>query len=469
MHKLRTPTREEAGVLIAILAAIFGAWVRLFPASIAGFPINDGGLFSIMIGAIQANHWMLPTYFQYNGQSIPFAYPPLAFYFGAFVSNLLHLSSIEVVRWLPAVATAGTVPAFYYLAKVVFKSTFQAGIAALVFAFTPRAMTWLIMGGGLTRSFGMLFLLLSLASIHQLFDQRDRRYLAPSIAFSSLVVLTHPEAAVHTISAAALFWLFKGRNKGSVVHGLVVGLGTIIVTSLWWIPALVRLGAGPFLDAAQTGSQSALSILYPFILTLTDEPLLTVVAVLGLVGFFVCLRSRRYILPVWYFLPFLVDPRSGATYAMIPLAMMAGLALSDVILPTLVRDDGDHAGTPGPANIFRSGTATTLLSILTLYLLGGAVYFGTQLAGSAVSGTDRTALDWIRANTEPNSRFLVMTGEDQPLCDGLQEWFPALTGRIGITTIQGDEWLPNGKYAQAVALQNAVQSCTSGLPAQLPR
>lgn len=461
MKKFRTPTQEEAGILIAMLAVIFGGWVRLFPPSISGFPINDGGLFTVMIKAIQADGMKLPAYFQYNGQSIPFAYPPFAFYIGAFASNLFHLDAIDIVHWLPAIILIGTIPAFYCLAKAILNSSFKAGLATLAFAFTPRTMTWTIMGGGLTRSFGLLFLLLTLASLYRLFNEHDKKYLAPSILFSALVVLAHPEAALHTIAIAILFWIFKGRNKDGIINALIVGFGTVVVTSIWWIPTLLRLGPDPFMAAAQTGSHSALSVLYPFLLTLTDESFLTIIAVLGLIGFMVCIARKDYFLPIFYFVPFIVDPRSSATYAMIPLAMMAGLALSEIILPGLARLESQITKSPAE-NLFQSRMVLITLIIFGLYLLGGSMYFGIQVAATAVSVADRTAFNWISANMQPNSRFLVMTGENEILCDGVQEWFPVLTNRVSILTIQGDEWLPDKKYVQAANLQGNVQACMNG-------
>jgi hypothetical protein len=95
-------------------------------------------------------------------------------------------------------------------------------------------------------------------------------------------------------------------------------------------------------------------------------------------------------------------------------------------------------------------------------MLVGTLYFGTQLAGSALSEPDRTAFNWIKENTPPGSRFLILTGESELFCDSVQEWFPALTKRVSITTIQGNEWLPDKMFARSVALQNGVQSCMEG-------
>jgi ABC-type multidrug transport system fused ATPase/permease subunit len=45
MRGLRTPTQEQAGILIAMAAIIFGGCVRLLIPWIAGFPVNDGDCF----------------------------------------------------------------------------------------------------------------------------------------------------------------------------------------------------------------------------------------------------------------------------------------------------------------------------------------------------------------------------------------------------------------------------------------
>jgi Dolichyl-phosphate-mannose-protein mannosyltransferase len=220
MNPHRNLNREECGILIAILATIFGGFVRLYPAMIAGFPINDGGLFVAMIEAIKINGLKLPLYFQYNRLNIPFAYPPLAFFIGALLSNLWHLSPIDIVRWLPGIVSVGTVPAFFYLSNSILNSSYQAGLATLAFAFTPRTFTWAIMGGGLTRSFGLLFLLLSLGYIYRLFKEHDRKYLFAAILFCALVVLSHPEAMVHTITCFSQYSLFATKRELSVHYRL---------------------------------------------------------------------------------------------------------------------------------------------------------------------------------------------------------------------------------------------------------
>ena len=52
-HQRPPLSQEDAGKLIALGAVLIGAFVYLYPPWLAGFPINDGGLFYSMIRAIQ--------------------------------------------------------------------------------------------------------------------------------------------------------------------------------------------------------------------------------------------------------------------------------------------------------------------------------------------------------------------------------------------------------------------------------
>jgi hypothetical protein len=95
-------------------------------------------------------------------------------------------------------------------------------------------------------------------------------------------------------------------------------------------------------------------------------------------------------------------------------------------------------------------------------MLVGTIYFDVQLASNTLSKADRLAFNWIRTNTPSESRFIIMTGENQIFCDSAQEWFPALTDRVSITTIQGNEWLPDKKFARSFIIQSGIQSCMEG-------
>ena len=157
-------TRDEWSSLILFLAILFGAFLRFNPTMLAGFAINDGGMFSAMVDDLRANHWLIPAFTSYNHSNIPFAYPPLGFYFGAIAIGLFKISSVEAVRWIPAFFASLSIPAFYFLSIRLFKDKYHASLATLFFALMPRAFFWMIMGGGLTRAPGQFFMLLALKS-----------------------------------------------------------------------------------------------------------------------------------------------------------------------------------------------------------------------------------------------------------------------------------------------------------------
>ncbi len=455
MKGLRAPTQEQGGALSAIVGVLFGGWVRLFIPQAAGFPVNDGGLFYVMLRDLQANGLRLPVYVHYNGLNIPFAYPPLGFYVGAILSDILRIDAIQILQWLPAVVLIAALPAFYGLAKAVLGTSFRAGLATLVYAFTPRAITWQIMGGGLTRSFGQLFLILALTYIYQTFTGYSRKRVALSILFSGLVVLSHPEAALQTAGIALLFWLFRGRSKQGTLSALAIGAGTLVLSAVWWLPAIVRYGAAALLSAGQTGQHNLLALLQPFLLNFVDEPLLSLAAVFALVGVGAELAKRRWLLLAWLFLPFLIEPRSAPTYAMIPLALLAGIGLADVILTGIARLG---AGTENP---LESRAGVIFLLFVGVYMFGQTMIFGSQAAGTALRPAAREAFAWIKANTPGDAKFVVLTGNTagELFCDAPVEWFPALTDRVSLTTIQGREWTQGADFGSFATQAQAVSAC----------
>ncbi len=140
---------------------VIGLVIRAFFVLRADFPLNDGGFFYKMTQELVENNFEIPLYTSYNHANIPFAYPPLGFYVAGFLSSFLNINLIEVFRFLPLVVSVLTIPAFYLMAKELFSQKF-AIISSFIFTVLPRSFMWMIMGGGVARSFGFLFSILSL-------------------------------------------------------------------------------------------------------------------------------------------------------------------------------------------------------------------------------------------------------------------------------------------------------------------
>ena len=72
---------------------------------------------------------------------------------------------------------------------------------------------------------------------------------------------------------------------------------------------------------------------------------------------------------------------------------------------------------------------------------------------------------WIRQNTIPGSRFVMLTGSPDPFSDPQAEWFPVFTGRTSVTTIQGQEWTLGGAFLPFLNDLKGLGACLNQSPA----
>jgi len=448
-----------------VLSVLFGALVRFLPTIETGTPINDGGMFFVMIADLRANHFLLPAFTSYNHLNIPFAYPPFSFYIAGSISSI-GVSTLDVLRWLPPLISTLSIFAFYWMASLMLTSRPKASLATMVYALMPRLFSWYVMGGGLSRSFGLLFLLLACASTWALFTQRAPKYILLTMLFGAGAILSHPETGLHTASACALIWLFKGRSSRSLRDALLVTLGVVILTCPWWGTVLFQHGFAPFQSALNTGGHNGLFWLPWITFDFAEERFATILTVLGLIGFAVQCARRDWFLPAWVLMPFIIEPRSATAIAAIPLAALAGIGLSDLIIPGIAALDSKsridaHEWTE---YLFQGRVTKIVLSYVLFFALIGAMIYDFSLTNYIVSRNDRSAMDWINTNTPTDSRFIVITGRADPLEDPVTEWFPAYSLRRSQNTIQGQEWLLGKGFMTFLGSLDQLQSCLNDAP-----
>jgi hypothetical protein len=106
-----------------------------------------------------------------------------------------------------------------------------------------------------------------------------------------------------------------------------------------------------------------------------------------------------------------------------------------------------------------SSVERNVLLYVFLYLIFSTSQFGFQLSHATLYPQDQEAMNWVRENTAENSRFLVLTGTSSVSCDSVLEWFPALTDRQSIFTVQGTEWTKGAGFNDYVRSTYAVQEC----------
>jgi Dolichyl-phosphate-mannose-protein mannosyltransferase len=461
--------RTEWADLIFLIAIFLGAFMRFNPTLLAGFAINDGGMFAVMVDDLKASHYLLPAFTTYNHLNIPFAYPPLGFYIGRIASDLFGWSAPQTLRWVPAFFASLSVPAFYLLGLRLLKNKYYAAISTLFFALMPRALSWYVMGGGLTRSPGQLFMLLTLATVVRLYEENRPGDILLAGLFGGLAVMSHPEAAVHTFVSALFLWIMLSRKRTGFINSVLVGLIVLVVSAPWWVAVIHYHGVDPLLKGAATG-QKALAVFHLLFFVFTEEPYATVIAVLGLLGIAHCLLRRDYLLPLWMVIPFFVEGRSAAGPAAIPLAMLAAIGLVDVIFAGLGVLGARSASIQIQESAEKKAMADHVLPAernifiyVLLYLIFSAYQFGLGLSSATLYPPDQEAMNWVRTHTPDSSRFLVLTGTSSVSCDSVLEWFPALTGRQSIFTVQGTEWTQGPNFNQYVTSTYAAQKClTSG-------
>lgn len=469
-----TPSKRTS--IVSLTAAVLlGLFVRAAFVFASEFPLNDGGLFYVMVEDLQHAGFALPHYTSYNSAEIPFAYPPLPFYLAALLQTLTHLPLIEIFRVLPLAASVLTVLAFYLLSRAMVPFKSATVVAVFAFALLPRSFNWEITGGGLTRAPGFLLALLAIQHGYLLYVHGRRWSLLLTTLLAALAVLSHLEMGGVVVFTLGILFFAHGRNRTGIRNSALIGLGVLALTSPWWATVLSRHGLAPFLAAAQTGGHSWNGWLGPLLVHFTDEPFYGLLAVLALLGACVCLAERKFFLPVWLAAIFILDPRKAPTYAAAPAAMLAGIAVTELILPRLNRRSS-HTATTGPQRkATGEGMAPALSvrpSLSGLVLAAGLVYLTLSALippptwPSPLHSLTREQIDamrWVATHTSDDSRFLVFASDrltaPRWATDRASEWFPALAERSSVLTVQGYEWLGKARYTAQTEAYRAFQLC----------
>jgi hypothetical protein len=456
---MRRGSIDFVSIFVVLFATFLGGYVRFFPTILSDFPLNDGGLFYQMSQDVLDNNFKLPETTSYNHSNIPFGYPPLAFYALAFFQRVFHIEIIDQLHYTPAFISTLTIPAFYLLCKKITGSKERSLMSMLAFSLTPNSFIWLVMGGGITRSLGLLFSIFSILLIYSMFQKPKPYLLLCSIVLSSLTILSHPEITWFLFITAGFFGIRYGINKKGVLYAILTILGTLLATMPWWFLLIKRFTISLFENAAQTGGFFSIPNL---IFYFTGEPFATIIAVIALLGLFAEISRRRYILAIWLLLISFLSPRSGPLLATIPGAILFGSGISWLLVPGLLsnakrNNDDNHTFEA----IVKNKYLIVPLGILMIYSFFSAIsvpFIGLSNTWLTTKN-DLQAMTWVAENTPGNSQFAVITGDQAWQADQISEWFPALTGRVSITTVQGSEWLPDDEFKRLIETNQTLQIC----------
>ena len=427
---------------VALIGAIvLGVAVRFFPVLVSDFPVNDGGMFYTIVQDIERAHFGFPERLSYNGLDLPFAYAPLSFYLATLV-NLIGVPLLDVFRFLPAVLASLILFAFVRFARAATKDDVLTTIATFGFALVPSAYASHISGGGLPRALGVLFLLLAHERFITLFETRSRAALFGAGVFGALALLSHTEMGWALALSVFVLWLFRARDRRSFVEAAGAAVVAAIVVSPWLVTVLLRYGVSPFLSAFSTGTLDNPAVKLA-IFDQTGEPWFPLFAALSIVGMVCVLGKRQWWLPAWILAIGMLDSRSLHILSAIPMAILAAIAVRDVIAPLV---------TSRRMTIALGAAAIAYGLITTPWALPDVL--------RTIPTTDRAAMTWVKDNTPADARFLVVT-ERGWAENSVGEWFPALAERPSVSTVQGWEWLPGRAFWKQMVNFFAAQSCGS--------
>jgi hypothetical protein len=408
------------------------------------FPLNDGGMFYAAIEDIRRAGYALPTTLSYNASGIPFAYPPLAFYLSALTHDVLGISTTDVLRLLPVLFASLIVLAYVPLARALSANPVAAAVAVFVVATQPSAYTWMVMGGGLTRALGIAFATLGLVALHRYYTRGGRGAFIAAAVLAALTLLSHIEMAWFMAFSGMLFLVFYARDRRRALIGSIgIGAVAVVATAPWWGLVIARSGVGPFIAAATTGALS--NPLLDFLeFQRTDEPYFPLIAAVGLLGFATCVLRRQWAFPTWLVATALLDARSFNALSALPLGLLAGVAVTELVIP-VARDR----------------------RVLAAVAVFAAVYAAFSSAKAdqdlhrALLPDERAAMAWVANNTPPDATLVAVTQRFWA-GDRVTEWLPTLSGRRVLDTVQGTEWLPKDRgFWHTMEAYDMAQECGS--------
>lgn len=498
LQQQRARKRASDWVLVVLLAVILlGVVIRSIHVLSTDFPLNDGGLFYIMVEDLRQAQYHLPAFTSYNAARIPFAYPPLSFYVAGLLADYTPVGLLDLLRYLPLIMSCATIPAFVLLARDLLASPVEVLAAVFAFAVIPRSFTWNLMGGGLSRSFGFLFAILALHHVYRLYTERQWRSAGWATLFAALTVLSHLGTAPFLAFSILLFLIIYGRHKHAILSSLAIAVGTVVLTAPWWATILLTHGAAPLLAANQSGGSlfsdvETRRVILSLIARLgigswnwnsTGEPLFPLIGTFALLGLLCTVGRKRFDLAVWWLIILVLDVRAGATYASLPVAMLAAIGMIEVLHMLRARSGGNELSRRSAERVVRAdpnGTrvwqtlglswpAWLMVGLLVCYAVLSALVKHPAVPSDirflvSLFPEERAAMRWVAEATPADSRFLVIP-ESQwngwP-SDKTSEWFPALARRISIATVQGSEWLPGKEFDRRAKSSKDLQRCGGG-------
>jgi hypothetical protein len=432
-----------AFLLILIILVGFALRLSFFIGS--NFPLHDGGFFYVLLKDLVSNKFSLPEYSTYNNANIPFIYPPLGLYITGIIEFITGADSLQIFRYIPLILSTLCILTAYLLSSQITKNKWAAIASTTVYSLLPMGYGWLILGGGITRSFGAIFAILALYFVLQYFDSGARVDAIISSVCCGLTVLSHAEWAWFLFYSLGLLVIYKisTKTKQIFARAIILFFGTSLVILPWLLSIIFHHGISiiqPFLD---NGFSKWIDITKFILLMWSNETLFPIITLLAIIGIFYLLKKRGWFVPIWLLIVFFLQGRAAEQKAVIPLAILAGAGGKYAF---------DYIETHYPRRINIRYVSLFVLGIY-LYIIISSMLMTSSFI-KPLSTQFITGVEWMKRETPSDATFMVITGEDWTL-DKYSEWIVALTGRESVSVVQGYEWLPG--FSNRINRYNQMQ------------
>lgn len=444
------PAELRWGQILALLAIIAVAMAyRLSFFASETMPILDGGMFHEFIAAVEENDLWLPPTAIYNHNELPFAYPPLSFWLGAWLHTTFEVEIVQVLRVYPFVMH------LIYLAMLVplwrgFGLPWTGALMALALALMIyQSFEWLIMGGGLTRATGAALTISAGAAAA--WGMRASRVwlLAVAGVLAGLSALTHLLWGTFAVMLCTTAVLSIGTTWSERLRALAIGAGIVAAMLVPWIAWVVsHHGLAPFVNTSAGGMRGT----HQFYLTARAQLFPSFLTYFCVIGVWECLRRKVYVWPLLALAIMIVTPRNYWNMALLTNATLAAVGVMAVWgwivdrLGEIRRRGGTPDWVPRLADWNRAWVPTALAAAWTF--LGSFSDISSEIM-SSLKDSHLEAMEWVDRRLPPEAKMLVISHE-RWFADEVSEWMPVLTQVKSIRTVQSTEWLPDEFFTKQI-------------------
>lgn len=427
-------------VVASIAVAVF---IRCFVGYGVQFPINDGGLWYVVARTIAASGFTLPTQIHFNGEMIPFCYPPLAGYLIAALHKMFNVPLLDLIATTPFFLNIAAVLAFALFAGSEISNTRTKKLAIFLFPLTIQSYAIFLAGGGVSRNLGLAFQLLAWYSCLRATNHLQRGIFAG--IFNGLAILSHPTGGLWSCLGILFYWAIEKRLTAK--DFITITITTALVVSPWLISELTAQGFAPFLRAFQSSGDEMFSwqlFATPDRLILPAQSL-RALAMLGLV---VLVAERRLLAPALFLTALIFDHRGLFVLNGVVIGTLAAAYGLNAVLELI--EESAHPP-------FRRAAKMIFFTLLGMHLFFSNFLFLQKFHGEHLrpTGADMEAYQQATSRMDNNARVLFLRSQSREPETG--EWFSVISNHQIRPLPQGQEWI--GRYGNEIDALNEISKC----------